>query len=399
MKSDMDSSRTCRSQKCRYKCGFCVTYWKHWDLVIDAYQMAVLDPPQSDHLFSWMQSSSASHCEELLEPMDWSAACALHTACRRRQDRQVDHGLASLLIRFRTFLCSDPRDKIYAIFRLSQESSHIKPDYSRPVAALYKEAVRESFANSFQRLAFLSMLDYEHRDPTLPSWCPSFHKPTPKGRPFYRSEYRSTQRYYAIPTFHGSIMTILGAGISKIASIITCVPDSVIVESDDLLGPLMSTVKSLCISRGDIAWIRDQQYALASPSSELSSPLSAQADYFSAGSEPDDIRCVAKATNNIAPREYSAREDRICAENWLEIILKDGKTAVDYDNIVTLSDLKDICQTTSRQIIQCEDGSYGHVPLSARAGDRLAVFLGGKVPFCIREDPDRTGCYHIIGDS
>jgi len=394
------------------QCGSCTTSWRYWDLVIDGYQAAVLDPPRGIHLFSWMPPFRHSQYPgqvllhpELSNTIDWAAACALHTATRRCQDSEVDHGLASLLIRFRDFLCSDPRDKIYAIFRLSKESAHIKPDYSKSVAEVYMEAVQNSVKNPFQRLALFSMLDYEHRDTTLPSWCPSLHAPAPNGRPFYRDGFLSAQRHYTIPEFEGRTMTVSGFTINRIASIVTSdtsSPDPVTSSSPcealhNPSSPLLDPLKTLCISLGDISWIKDQQFRLATPSSELSDALSARSDYFSQRSDSSQPWYSPEVLDSNAAWEYTSREDRIYAENWVQIILKDGKTGRYYDQVIPKANLKEICKAASRRIVLCIDGSYAHVPLSAEIGDQLVVFLGGKVPFCIRKVNEGLE-YHLIGD-
>jgi hypothetical protein len=144
-------------------------------------------------------------------------------------------------------------------------------------------------------------------------------------------------------------------------------------------------------------WVKYQQHSLASPSSELSDAISTRSDYFSQQSGLSQPWSSPKVSYGDAAWEYSAREDRIYAENWLQIILKDGKTGRDYDQVVSISNLERICEKANRKIVLCIDGSYGHVPLSAEVGDQLVVFLGGKVPFCIRkvnEGPE----YHLIGD-
>jgi hypothetical protein len=393
------------------QCGNEKIDWNHWDLVIDAYQAAVLDPPFSIHLFSWMspfRTTQVTMAQLNSRTIAWDAACALHTARRRYQNSEVDHGLASLLIRFRDFQCSDPRDRIYAIFRLSKESENIQPDYSKSIAQVYMEAVQDSVKNPFQRLSLFSMLDYDHRDKSLPSWCPTFHNPAPKGRPFYRHGFLSAQRHYTTPKFGDILngdnqiirtMTISGFKISEIAFVITdgnlrssyLLPDT----KHDSKTPLLDTLNTLRISHTDIAWIKDQQRALASPGSLISDPPSDHPDYFSQKMDPAQ---PWNSPNANEVWEYTSREDRIYTENWMQIILKDGKTAQDYDQTICTAKLPEICDEAGRRIVLCADGSYGHVPLSAAIGDLLVVFLGGKVPFCVRKDHENPDCYHLIGD-
>jgi hypothetical protein len=402
------------------QCGPCKMPWEYWDLVIDAYQTAILEPPPEGHLFSWMPPFRRPPIldqpplnPELSDAISWDAACALRTARRRFQDSEIDHGLASLLIRFRDFQCSNPRDKIYAIYRLSLESAHVKPDYSKSVSEVYMEAVQDSIRDPFQRLSLFSMLDFENRNEALPTWCPNFHAPAPKGAPFYRDGYLSGGRCYTKPEFKNSTMTLPGVTIGKIVSIVDT--DGLVSDSQDAstsdkalhksTKPLLDTLKTLCISWDDIVWIKGQQSTLVSPSSEFSDPLSARSEYFSLRSDSSQAWYSPEVSNDKTTSEYASREDRLYVENYLQKILKDRKTGQDYPPVVSTAGLRRICDEASRQIVAYSDenlngnldGNFAHVPLSADVGDELVVFLGAKVPFCIRKVKESSR-YYLIGD-
>lgn len=86
--------------------------------------------------------------------------------------------LLSLLRRFGNRRASDPRDKVYALLSLVQQSSHrppIRPDYSRSERNVYIQATLECIYSS-QSLSVLHDLSRKfHQD--LPSWVPDWESP------------------------------------------------------------------------------------------------------------------------------------------------------------------------------------------------------------------------------
>jgi hypothetical protein len=52
----------------------------------------------------------------------------------------------------------------------------------------------------------------------------------------------------------------------------------------------------------------------------------------------------------------------------------------------------------SRRIFWTGNGFLGLGPVSARVGDVVCVFKGGRVPYVVRKIPDGSGCFNFIGD-
>jgi hypothetical protein len=148
----------------------------------------------------------------------WDAASAIQTARRRYRGSHQDHGLAALLIRFRGFQSTDPRDKVYGLLRLSRESASIMPDYTHTEAEVFKETVRSSIAQS-GGLAILSAVNYSDRSPQLPSWCPNWSQSTPDNRPFFSREFHSAGESEVSARFSGEILTLRGIRVDKIAQL------------------------------------------------------------------------------------------------------------------------------------------------------------------------------------
>lgn len=82
----------------------------------------------------------------------------------------------NLLIRFRPYQSSDPRDKIYALLGLSSVDKDMalpRPDYSKPVAEIYCELF-ESLIKHYANLDIFTLLGTDNllRLNGLPSWAP-----------------------------------------------------------------------------------------------------------------------------------------------------------------------------------------------------------------------------------
>jgi hypothetical protein len=366
------------------QCGPYTIPWEHWDLVIEANLQAVINPGVANHIFSWMPPFSTSNTD-IKEAISWDAACAIQTARRRVQKSERDHGLAPLLIRFRSFECEDARDKIYGLFQLSQQSSGIEPNYLKPPAQIYMEATQESIKHS-RDLALFSMLEYSKRDLkqiVLPTWCPNyFDGQAPRGDPFYRPGYNSANGLEAEFTVENGVMTLTGFDIGTIESLLTT--DAFL--SDEEKNRCSNTIRTLSVSESEVAWIRQQQILHTTPSSELRDPLLGLSD------KPEVIYS----------HDTSYLTERIYVENYLQKILKEKRTALDYAHLDPPESVKESCKKSGRQLFRSSKGSFGLAPLSARIGDYLVVFLGGKVPFCIRLVNGQYGTksaeYHLIGD-
>jgi len=232
-----------------------------------------MSPEDADPMISWMPPFVTDD-SSLGKPIAWDFACAVQTARRRVQRSEMDHGLAPLLIRFRSFECSDARDKIYGLLRLTHQLDDIEPDYSKSTAEVYMQAVQESIQRS-GGLALFSMLDYHQRDTSIPTWCPNFHGPVPKGDPFYRPIYNSAMDRKVDVHVGNGVMTLAGFRIGSIESIFTTNESlspflTSFIPNETLKGAMMRcfrTIGTLSLSESEVSWIRHQQVLHTTPCS------------------------------------------------------------------------------------------------------------------------------------
>ncbi|KAK8023288.1 hypothetical protein PG991_006527 [Apiospora marii] len=83
--------------------------------------------------------------------------------------------LAAVVYRFRGHQALDPRDKIYSLYKLIEESPRLAPDYTRSVVDLYKDVAEVMMETS----GTLEVLSHHNRNiqggiEGLPTWCPDW---------------------------------------------------------------------------------------------------------------------------------------------------------------------------------------------------------------------------------
>jgi hypothetical protein len=93
--------------------------------------------------------------------------------------------------------------------------------------------------------------------------------------------------------------------------------------------------------------------------------------------------------------------DRIYVENYVYLILQKVSSSLGGGEYATHVGKDDILPASEhgRHFFITERGYFGLVPQSAKEGDLLVIFHGGRVPFCIRPIVGSAdGYHHLIGD-
>ena len=130
--------------------------------------------------------------------LDGLWASSLNTACRDGTDGKVEPTMVlDLVSRFRHFLSTDPRDKIFALcnqFSIGPLYKHIKPRYDVPVEEVYTSFAADQILNG-RGLEILRHCDSSIARHTLPSWVPDWSVPLAcQVLPL-----RKIRRYYDVP--------------------------------------------------------------------------------------------------------------------------------------------------------------------------------------------------------
>jgi hypothetical protein len=90
-------------------------------------------------------------------------------------------GLIAALINCRHLSTTDPKDKVFGVFGLLNQSvvgDLISPDYTKPISSVLRDAVRQSFAEDWLLLGDVSHHDnFDLLESDFPSWVPRVDRP------------------------------------------------------------------------------------------------------------------------------------------------------------------------------------------------------------------------------
>jgi hypothetical protein len=230
-------------------CGDQALSWDHLDAVITARVNSIGSPETHAPIFSWPLGSTLCNTKTQ-ENIKWSSASAIQMARRRFQTARRtriannfeiaggDQSLGTFLCPFRSFKCSDPRDKIYGVLSLSITPT-IFPNYNKTKEIVYREVTQACIEQG--SLAILSMVDFKNRNPKLPSYVPDFKRDEqPEGTPFYKPSFNSCGSTKVEVEFVNSVMRIQGCYLDTISAIV--ILPNYNCEAPDLIGRLESEV-------------------------------------------------------------------------------------------------------------------------------------------------------------
>jgi hypothetical protein len=358
-------------------CGLHDLRWKYFGVLIDTYMDFFTQPLQPE------TSLPFPH-------LRWDAAAAIQRARNQYQHSREDQGLAVLLIRFRSAKSSDPRDKVYGLLRLSKESADIRPDYSKPIAEVFKETVRFSI-NKESGLAILSAVNYSVKKYGLPSWCPNWEAESPPNLPFFEPRFRSAGDSAPNPSFDHDIMTLRGIRLDEIKTVHTLYNDYSVIDEN---------------TRRELEELVLEEPRTECPYKDPTSRREAldQTLYINS---LDHVLQWMKALP--APLEEQASRLYMAwyRQRPLEVALLSHITGMKGHGLELVFGLRDALSfiAKGRKLFISKRGYMGLVPSPAQENDLLVVFHGGRVPFCIRRkhvpnssDSVSSATYELIGD-
>ncbi|KAJ5760245.1 HET-domain-containing protein [Penicillium odoratum] len=110
----------------------------------------------------------------------------MHIDGRKGHDQKQARQLSQLLWRTPRHQCSDPKDRIYALYGMSPAARDVyPPDYNKPVEQVMKEATKYIIEHEIGLMALHMFLVRDNNTSTdmLPTWVPDFTKdPAKKGK-------------------------------------------------------------------------------------------------------------------------------------------------------------------------------------------------------------------------
>jgi hypothetical protein len=100
----------------------------------------------------------------------WARIEAICNLCRGKKDYSIEE----IIDKTKSCICSDPRDKIYALLSLlwPGDGNGIEPDYTKSVYEVYQHAAL-SLIQATRRLAVLNTVEIHEHLEGVPSWVPN----------------------------------------------------------------------------------------------------------------------------------------------------------------------------------------------------------------------------------
>jgi hypothetical protein len=269
--------------------------------------------------------------------------------------------------------CEDPRDKVYSILSMVDESfsKSLSPEYSKSAISTHVAAVK-AYIDVSKRLDILSM-DKEEPIQGYPSWCPNWNK-----TPFCQEMTHNPD--LAIAIYEASRETEAVATFSENGS-------TLYVE-----GFLVCTVIDDCFQdcEGDVAYIGDDgafqfSWNITSMAQKLRNFMVFSGNTSDTDEEVEQeqafdvvaITLVASFWFNYTPAP-PAEIDKDIGERW------PGGNKAQFL-------IEAAIRTANRTVILTDDGNLGIASKKTKIDDEVWIFMGASTPFILRKLDEKDG--------
>jgi hypothetical protein len=276
----------------------------------------------------------------------------------------------------RSCLCTDPRDRIFALLSLITESDldlGIRPDYTKTTHEVYQDALL-CWIETRKDLALFNGIDIDEKMESLPTWVPNWST---------RREYNRSLNIIQASHETRAETIYLGEGKLKVTGIsVAVIKDLEVLRFDDIQdGYSVVEVRRLLVK------------------SQLLSPFT---------SDDNGLRillCVLSA-NTVANRYEPSDPMLLDIEPSVHVLSKVKKEALDEEpwddewipskrESDSCIGIKEIC--TGRAAFSTEDGRLGLAPKSAKPGDIVTVLLGCRTAMILR--PCEGNEFQVVGEA
>ncbi|KAF8860397.1 HET-domain-containing protein [Acephala macrosclerotiorum] len=265
-------------------------------------------------------------------------------------------------------LCSNPRDRVYAILSLAHHSdlTGIVPDYSKATEAVYKDLVLKNMKKTRQ-LRLLTFCEIRHSpsDLRLPSWVPDLSIPRKPSQLWYGDASGNSQ---GEATYIKSDKGLQVRGIRTATIMTTTTPISHTARLPEIL--------AICH-----VWEPPDLYT---------------ARYTGGGSLLDAfVRTLicGMVKGPLPPDSGDCLNMDDCRKAFIACVSKGEQ----QQNTAIYTFFLQIF-LPGRAFFVTDEGYIGLGPASARPGDRVMVILGCPVPILLRPVPGRREYYQVVGE-
>ena len=266
--------------------------------------------------------------------------------------------LLDLMYSYGDGICSDPRDKIYALLGLATDrlASRVKPDYSQPTAYVYMKLV-ETWVDVYQDLYILNCCNYSQ---VYPSWVPDFEGrlwPMMQGsRQSFYSAHGTSKAIYERATGHRGreLLLLQGMTVDHVSKL-----GDPILDEPTLQDPVLLQWRDLAAltTLPPIAFWTSLTLELDESGNRMSADrLQAIHDFL------NDCDCFEEPQTDRSARVF-ARLERVLA----------------------------------RRFFVTRQGRIGLAKMDVQVDDQVCVLLGGQTPFILR--PAGHGEHTLCSDA
>ena len=279
-------------------------------------------------------------------------------------------------------LCSDPRDRVFALLSMYERANpsfrdrlDIHPDYDAPVSQLYQEVTRQDIYTR-RRLDVLRDCELRQDNPhSLPTWVPDLSRP----HLAYPAQ-TSNAAGFTTPDFEFCASNVLRVRGIPMCSLKTAQSFQFGERTQDSIIRLLRQMR---------------------PSMSLNNAYVTGCTYLDAYC--DALSCGEFVDSSVPPfweQQRGASTD-ILRMIWTTEMDYAGFTdAVYHAPAITVADVTKFFSTISaccdyRKLCTTEEGYVALAPPSARPGDRISVLLGCPCPMLLRPDGDR---WRVVGE-
>lgn len=271
-----------------------------------------------------------------------------------------------LILATKSSLCSDTRDRIYALLSLvSRDQIDIKPDYTKPMKHVFQEAT-ESHIRKSNSLDLLSICELHPKREKMPSWIPDFSTPTEVDRIIARHLTSTLSRFPEI----GGTLGAQGVQISKIKKLwkskirLETTPSEIGLEFVDLLSKI------------------DSEYPIVPEIESLAEIL---------------VRTISR---NRFSECYHPVHPRFPTGNAIRQFLEYIRTYHSIQETPLFSDLHRLLHNVrrslkGRSVFTTANGHIGICTAFAKKGDIAALLVGCQSLLILR--PTDKGLYSVVG--
>lgn len=291
--------------------------------------------------------------------------------------------IQELAVRFQKFQTTDPRDKIFALFGLSDHEKYLVPDYQKTASQVYFEFARNIIMKDHSldiiTLCNESTIPNENRL-DLPSWVPdwsvdrayhSLNLGIQLGNHFSKP-FRALGLYTGLILFSGNYRTLVAKGIlfDRIQTVVS--------SPSDLKGRFFSymtaAMKTASLS-GDPLYVTGEDIQTS-----VSRTLSADLDWRQGRCRPGETFWdIFKHTYLTTREDY---EPEAPGGKKLEMLRRDMLNHVIRMNV-------------GRSFMMTDHKYMGLVPASAKPGDLVCILFGCAVPIILRQ---QYGNHTLVGE-